>query len=182
MAETEEPAPEEDVALDRLVRRGLVWSFVNTASTRGINFLITVILAHLVAPSDWGVFAVALVTMSLLLSLNDVGISSAIVRFPGDIHDVAATGATLILGASFALYGVLFALSPVVARVLNVPDATGVLRLLAVSVILDAFFAVQSAAITREFKQHYRTISDLANLAVFSTVAIGLALHGSGPW
>ena len=183
MAEaTDEPAHGEGDSLDRLVRRGLTWSFVNTASTRGINFLITVVLAHLVAPSDWGVFAVALVTMSLLLSLNDVGISSAIVRFPGDVRDIAATGATLILGASFALYGVLFALSPVVARVLNVPEATGVLRLLAVSVILDAFFAVQSAAITREFKQHYRTISDLANLAVFSTVAIGLAVHGSGPY
>jgi O-antigen/teichoic acid export membrane protein len=183
MAEaTEEPAEAEGDSLDRLVRRGLVWSFVNTASTRGINFLITVVLAHLVAPSDWGVFAVALVTMSLLLSLNDVGISSAIVRFPGDVRDIAATGATLIIGASFALYGVLFALSPVVARVLKVPEATGVLRLLAVSVILDALFAVQSAALTREFKQRQRTISDLANLAVFSTLAISLAVHGSGPW
>ncbi len=183
MAEaTEEPAEADGDSLDRLVRRGLVWSFVNTASTRGINFLITVVLAHLVAPSDWGVFAVALVTMSLLLSLNDVGISSAIVRFPGDVREIAATGATLIIGASFALYGVLFALSPVVARVLKVPEATGVLRLLAVSVILDALFAVQSAAMTREFKQRQRTISDLANLAVFSTLAISLAVHGSGPW
>lgn len=179
---TEDPAPPDGEGLDRLVRRGLIWSFVNTASTRGVNFGITVILAHLVAPSDWGVFAVALVTMQLLLSLNDVGISSAIVRFPGDVRDIAATGATLILGASVALYGVLFALSPVVARVLNVPSATGVLRLLAVSVILDALFAVQSAAITREFKQQYRTYSDLANLVVFSSLAIGLAAHGSGPW
>jgi O-antigen/teichoic acid export membrane protein len=183
MAEaTEEPAEAEGDSLDRLVRRGLVWSFVNTASTRGINFLITVVLAHLVAPSDWGVFAVALVTMSLLLSLNDVGISSAIVRFPGDVRDIAATGATLIIGASFALYGVLYALSPVVARVLNVPEATGVLRLLAVSVILDSLFAVQSAALTREFRQRQRAISDLANLVVFSTLAIGLAVHGYGPW
>jgi O-antigen/teichoic acid export membrane protein len=179
---TEEPTNDGGGSLDRLVRRGLVWSFVNTASSRGANFLITVVLAHLVAPEDWGVFAVALVTMQLLLSLNDMGVSSAIVRFPGNIVDVAATGATLIFGASLALYGVLFALSPVLARVLNVPGATGVLRLLAVSVLLDALFAVPSAAITREFKQHLRTVSDLSNLAVFSTVAITLAVHGSGPW
>lgn len=179
---TEEPAQDEGDSFDRVVKRGLIWSFVNTASTRGINFLITVVLAHLVAPKDWGVFAVALVTMQLLLSLNDVGISSAIVRFPGDVRDIAATGATLIFGASLALFGILFALSPVVARVLNVPTATGVLRLLSVSVLLDAVFAVQSAAITREFKQHFRTISDMANLLVFSVVAIGLAIHGSGPW
>ena len=184
---TEDPtagdsAPGEGEPLDQLVKRGLAWSFLNTASTRGINFLITVVLAHLVAPKDWGVYAVALVTMQLLLSLNDVGISSAIVRFPGDISEVAATGMTLIFTASILLYGILFALAPVVARVLNVPGATGVLRLLAVSVLLDAAFAVQSAGLTREFKQQFRAFSDMANLIVFSSVAIGLALHGSGPW
>src|SRR4051794_15168969 len=96
---TDEPAQAEGDSLDRLVKRGLGWSFVNTALTRGANFLITVKLTHIVAPREWGVFAAALVMMQPLLSLNDVGISSAIVRFPGDVRDVAATGATLILGA-----------------------------------------------------------------------------------
>jgi PST family polysaccharide transporter len=182
MAEDDAPTTEEAQPLDQLVRRGLRWSFVNTAAGRTANFLVGVIIARIVVPDDYGTFAVALVTTTFLLSLNDVGVSAAIVRWPGDIREIASTAATLVLAVSTGMYLVLFAAAPWLARVLNVPDAGGLIRLLGLSVVLDALFAVPTVAITRSFAQHHRTLSDMVSLVFGSAVAIVLAARGYGAW
>jgi PST family polysaccharide transporter len=168
--------------LGHSVRRGLKWSFANTAVSRLANFLVGVAVARILVPKDFGVFAVALVVLQLLLSLNDSGVSSAIVSWPGKIEEIAATGATLIMVATGILYAALFLTAPLLADAFNVPQAADILRVLALGVVIDAFFAVPSASITRSFNQHHRAIADGASLVVSSVVLIVLAIGGLGTW
>jgi O-antigen/teichoic acid export membrane protein len=168
--------------LGHSVRRGLKWSFANTAASRLVNFLVGVAVARILVPKEFGVFAVALVVLQLLLSLNDSGVSSAIVSWPGEIEEIAATGATLVLAASTILYVALFVSAPALADAFGVPQATDILRVLAVGVVIDGCFAVPSAAITRTFNQHHRAIADGASLVVSSIVLIALAASGFGTW
>jgi len=61
------------------------WSLVNTVIMRLGNFLIGVILARgLLGPRDWGLYAIGLVALAVLLSANELGVSLAIVRWEGD--------------------------------------------------------------------------------------------------
>ena len=54
-------------------------------------------------PEDYGIYAAALVALSALLSMNELGVSLAIVRRPGDVSRIAPTVKTLALGFSFLL-------------------------------------------------------------------------------
>jgi len=168
--------------LGALVRNSLGWSFANNVVGRSLTFVSSLVLARLLVPREFGVFAIALVVYSLLISLNDVGIYATIVRWPGDIDEVAPTATTLIFLTSLACYGVFFMAAPYCCRLVGAPDAAGVTRLLALAIVVDGIFAVPVAMLTRYFRQDRRTIADLVNSVVATVVSIVLALHGYGVW
>lgn len=178
-------APGGDAAgtdLARAVGRGLRWSLGSSALARAGTLLTGVVLARLLAPADYGLYTVAFVTLVLLANVNDIGLEATLVRWPGDVARVARTATTLIFSASVALYGVAFVGAPYLARALNAPGATGVVRLLAFCVVINGAFAVPSALLTRAFAQHKRAAADVAGFVVSTVVTIGLAVAGAGAW
>ena len=133
-------------------------------------------------PREFGVFAIALVVYSLLINLNDIGISTTIVRWPGNLDEVAPTATTLIFLTSLVVYGVFFIAAPYCCRLVGAPDAASVTRLLALAIIVDGIFAVPTGMLTRYFRQDRRAIADLVNSAVATVISIVLAVHGYGVW
>jgi O-antigen/teichoic acid export membrane protein len=180
--ETPAPAPPEGADLNRAVGRGLRWSLFSSALARAGTLLSGVILARLLAPEDYGLYTVAFVTLVLLANVNDVGLEATLVRWPGDVAAVARTAATLVFGVSVALFGAAFLAAPLLARSLNSPGATGIIRLLALCVVINGVFAVPSALLTRAFAQDKRAVADVAGFVVSTALTIGLAVAGAGPW
>jgi O-antigen/teichoic acid export membrane protein len=172
----------EGAELGRAVGRGLRWSLFSSALARAGTLVSGVILARLLVPADYGLYTVAFVTLVLLANVNDVGLESTLVRWPGDVAAVARTAATLIFSVSVALYAAAFAAAPFLARSLNAPEATGIIRLLAFCVVINGVFAVPSALLTRTFAQDKRAVADVAGFVVSTGVTIGLAVAGAGAW
>ncbi|WP_239405139.1 lipopolysaccharide biosynthesis protein [Frankia sp. Cj3] len=164
------------------VRRGLGFSLLNNALSRLGTVVTGIVLARLLSPSDYGDFAVALVVLNALLSINELGVSLAIVRWPGEPRLIAPTVQTLSTGFSIGLYLLTLVLAPTIADLLGSPAATGLVRVLALSMIVDGVASVPAALLTRAFQQGRRMIADLAALAVNTGVTIGLAALGHGAW
>lgn len=163
-------------------RRGLGWSFGNTIVQRLGNLLAGIVLARILAPEDYGVFAVALVVLNVGLSMNELGISLAVVRWQTGLDRIAPTVATIALAWSVVLYGVAFFAAPLIADALTAPEATTLIRVLSVSIIVDALTAVPAALMTRFFMQRTRMVIDVTAFLVSTAVAIGLAINGMGAW
>ncbi len=161
-------------------KKALWWSVANTFVGRVGTTLIGIVLARILVPEDYGVFAVALVMLNALLSLNELGVSLAIVRWPGDVARIAPTVKTLALVSSVALWIAMFFAAPVLANALSTPEATFLVQLLTLSVLIDAVTAVPAALMTRDFMQRERMIVDTTSFVVSSTLAIGLAVTGHG--
>ena len=174
--------PPEPEPLHQTARRALWWSVANNMVGRVGTTLMGIVLARLLVPEDYGVYAVALVALNALLSMNELGVSLAIVRRPGDVSRIAPTVKTLALGSSLILWVVMFAAAPRVAAAVGAPEATNVLRLLTLSVLIDALTAVPSALMTRDFMQKERLIVDTAGFVVGAVTAIALAIAGFGAW
>jgi PST family polysaccharide transporter len=168
--------------LGAVARNSLGWTFANNVAGRSLTFISSLVLARLLVPREFGVFAIALVVYSLLISLNDIGISATIIRWPGDVDQVAPTATTLIFLTSLIVYAVFFIVTPYCCRLVGAPDATGVTRLLALAIIVDGIFAVPAGMLTRYFRQGRRTIADLVNSVVAAIISITLAVHGYGVW
>jgi O-antigen/teichoic acid export membrane protein len=164
------------------VRRALGMSLLNTAIGRLGTFLTGIVLARLLVPVDFGVYAVALVALTALLSLNELVVSIAIVRWPGDPRRIAPTVTTISITFSAILYAICFLAAPAFSAALGAPGATGVVRLLCVTVIIDGITAAAVQFANREFRQGARLVVDISNLVLTTGVTVGLATTGHGAW
>lgn len=174
------PEPEGD--LTSQVRSGLSWSFGSNIFSRITTLVTGVIMARLLAPEDFGVFAVAMVAMTILVNINDLGLEQSVVRWPGDIARVAPTAVTVIFGFSAFLCAACLIGAGPFSRALGAPEATPIVRLLALGLIFNGAFAVPSAILTREFRQDKRTYADLTGFVVGTVITLVLAVMGFGPW
>lgn len=172
----------EAAGLHGKVSRGLRWSVVNTIISRMGSLLTGIVLARILEPKDYGVYAVALVVLSALLSMNELGVSLAVVRWDRDPRQIAPTVATLSVLTSGVLYAACFLAAPFVARTLNAPSATTMIRVLCLCVFVDAAAAVPAAIMARAFEQRRRFVVDISAFVIGTALSIGLALAGVGAW
>ncbi|WP_405921993.1 oligosaccharide flippase family protein [Streptomyces sp. NBC_00122] len=172
------PAPP---ALGRKVGVAARWSLVNTVVMRLGNFATGIILARFfLGPEAWGVYGIAQTVLLVLLSANELGVSLAIVRWEGDPRRFAPTVLTLSALSSCLLYTALFAAAPAVAGVLGSPEASGVLRVMCLCVVIDGVAQVPGGFLTREFAQGKRMIIDGLNFVLSTSVTLLLAFEGWG--
>ena len=70
----------------RLAGRGLSWSLFGNVLAKAGSFLVSLVLARLLSPSDYGVFGIALAASQLLMHINDAGIIAATVQWRGSLE------------------------------------------------------------------------------------------------
>ena len=168
--------------LGRKVRTGLLFSFFNNAIGRMGTVLVGILLARLLTPEDYGVFAAALVALNALYILYDLGVGAALVRWPGDIDEIAPTVTTLAIAGGALTYAACWLIAPWFAETMNAPESAGVVRLLGVTVLIGGITAAPVAQLDRDFRQGRRMIGELVTFATSTVVTISLAVAGKGPW
>ncbi|KOV84950.1 oligosaccharide flippase family protein [Nocardia sp. NRRL S-836] len=164
------------------IRRALGLSLLNTVFGKIGTLLTGILLARVLVPEDFGVFAVALVALGALLAINELGVSLALVRWPGDPRQIAPTVTTISIASSGLLYALCWFAAPSFSAALGAPDATGVVRLLCLSVLIDGATAAAAQFTNREFRQGARLVVDMSNLVLTTGVTVGLALADHGAW
>lgn len=169
-----------DDALPTRAVRAAGWSFANTIFSRLGTLAIGIALARVLGPHEFGIFAIALVAQVALLSFNEIGVSLAVVRWREDPRTFAPTVNTIAVASSAVLTVALMFAAPALAHAFGEPQATAVIRLLAVSVLLDGLVATCAAAMQREFMQRERTIADQVNTWLGAGLSLALAVGGMG--
>ena len=161
----------------------LRWSLIAQFLARAGQFGLGLVLARLLTPHEFGTYTVALGVFLILLTIDDLGIVKGLVRWPGRFADVAPTARTLGLVTGVGVYAVAFALAPVIADVASTPNATLVIRVLCLGVLIDSSLQiVPAASLQRTFRQDLWVIVELSRIVVLATVTIVLASWGVGVW
>jgi O-antigen/teichoic acid export membrane protein len=163
-----------------MAARALGWTFVSNALSKLGTVGIGVTLARMLGPHVFGTYAVAWVALLAVLSLNDLSVSLAIVRWPGDPAEIAPTVTTIAVTGSVAVYAVCFFGAPGYASAMGAPAAASVIRVLALSVVLDGLTCTPVGLLDRGFRQDRRMIADQVNGWLGALVSIGLAWAGLG--
>jgi O-antigen/teichoic acid export membrane protein len=161
--------------------RGLRWSLLGTFITKMGSFAMGLALAHILAPADFGVYAIAIAATAVLMHINDVGLIAATVQWRGKLEDMAPTAASLAMALATLIYGLFWLAAPAFAAAAGNREATGVVRLLALIIVIDGITAVRSGALMRNFQQGRLVTANAVGLVANAAVAIGLALNGTGP-
>ena len=174
------PAQEDLPSLSARVRQGTLWSSLSTVILRLTNISITAVVAHILTPRDFGVFTVALTAYTITASLGELGIASCLIRADLDIDDMAPTMVTFSLTTSAIFAGAMAVFAPHIAAALGSADGTGPVRVMALTVFINGFFAVPGAQLTRDFKQGTLFLANVISLVPSTAVLLFLAKSGSG--
>ena len=159
----------------------LGWSFTNSVVAKLGTVGVGIMLARLLGPHSFGTYAVASVALNILSNFNDLGVGLAIACWPGEPREIAPTVTTISVVTSVALYAGCYAGAPSYAAAMGAPAATGVVRTLALIVVIDGFSIVPAGLLQRYFRQGQRMISDQVNIWLGTAVTAALALAGFGP-
>ena len=164
----------------RAVRRGLAWSTASNIVLRVGNLLVGIVMARLIAPEEFGIFAVALTVWSVLGSVAEFGLGADLVRredYRRHLPTVATMGAVL----SLSLAAAMFFGAAGIADLFGSPGATGVVQLMAVPMALIGLSVVPAALLQRAMRQGTLFAIDGSALVVSTSVTVVLALVGLGP-
>ena len=92
--------PADAATIGRKAGRGLKWSLFGTVATRIGSFVMALVLAHLLNPEDFGVYAIALAVTQVMMHINDLGVIAATIQWRGRLQDVAPTATVVALVTS----------------------------------------------------------------------------------
>ena len=162
------------------VRRGALWSIASTLVLRLASIFITAIVAHILTPHDFGVFAVASTAYTIIASVGELGAASCLIRADLDIDALAPTMTSASLMSTALLAAVMTAFAGPIAEALGSVDGAGPIRVMALAVLLVGVFSVPGAQLTRDFKQDKLFLANIISFAVSTPVLLILAKSGSG--
>lgn len=167
-------------SLGSLVGRGAAWSVAANFTMRFASIAITALLARLLSPEDFGIFAIALAVYLVVSSLAELGMASAIARAPTEPDDIAPTVASISILVSFVMSLAMFFGASVIATALGQPAAAEPIRILSLSLALTGIFAVPGAQLVREFRQDRIFLATIVGFLVGNPLLIFLAVNGGG--
>jgi lipopolysaccharide exporter len=141
---------------------------------------VTAVVAHILAPRDFGVFAVALTAYTIIFNLSEFGVASCLVRADLDIDAMAPTMVTVSLATSAMSAEAMAVFARPIATALGSADGAEAIRVMALAVLINGFFAVPSAQLTREFRQDKLFLANILSLVPSTAALLILAKSGSG--
>jgi len=161
--------------------KGTFWTYASYYSGKIIVFLSTIVLARLLTKEDFGVVGYALVVISLLDVLSDLGVGAALVYHRENPH-AASTAFWLGIFVGVALFGISWFVAPLAGWYFNDPRAVPVIRVLALTFPVSAFSNVHDNLLKKALEFRRKFVPDLSRSVAKGIFSILFAVFGLGAW
>jgi O-antigen/teichoic acid export membrane protein len=153
----------------------LIWKAIQVGGTRGLFFVRTLILATLLGPADFGLFAIAVSAIGVLMTTTELGMVPALVQRQ-EAEDSHYDGAwTVGVMRALGVSAVLVIAAPAIADLFAEPRAAALLRVLAAKPLIDATASIRIVALLRGLNYRRVAMVSLAGAVAETGVSIALA-------
>ena len=177
-----EPRTENRDNLRQSTVSGIGWTSIAQIGRQGALFLVSIVLARLLTPEDYGLVGMILVFTGFVALFAELGFGAALIqRDEIEIrHYDSVFWLNLMMGA--LLTALFLVIAPYISKFYREPSLTPLIRLVSVNFLIISVSIVQKTIIQREM--NFRKIAKIDILAVLigGIVAIIMALSGQGVW
>lgn len=161
---------------------GTIWKFFERIGVFGTQFIIQVILARILVPSDYGALSIMMVFVTVSNVIIQNGFNAGLIQRKDVIDEDYSSVLWMTLGISSVLYFVIFCLAPLIAYIYKMPILIAPLRVIAIGLFPGAINSIQIAKVSREFDFKKLFISNIFGIIVSGTIGIIIAIYGGGLW
>lgn len=159
-----------------------LWKLLERGSVQVIQLFITIILARILMPSEYGIIALIMVFVNICSVIVDGGFNTALIQKKNADNIDFSTIFFFGLLMSFIMYGVMFMASPSIADFYNQPELVPIIRVVSLVLILYSINAVQNAFVSRNLLFRKMFICSLGSVISSGMIGVIMAYHGYGVW
>lgn len=160
----------------------LIWRFLERSGAQLVGFIVTIVLARLLTPEDYGTIALISVFISILNVFVDSGLGTALVQKKDADNIDFSTVFYVNLFFCIILYILLFIIAPFLANFYKNTNLTSIIRVLGITILISGIKNIQNSYVSRtlQFKKFF--FSTITGTIVAAIVGIWMAYNGFGVW
>ena len=161
---------------------GVFWSFLERAGQQGISFFISIILARLLLPAQFGLVGMLSLFIEIARVFVDSGFGAALIqrKKATDIDACSIFYFNVLVG--LLAMGLLCVLAPLVADFYHQPILTPLMRALSVTLVINSFAGVQTALLSKRIDFKTQLKVGVAATLLSGVIGIAMAIQGFGVW
>lgn len=160
----------------------MVWRFLERCGAQIITFVVSVVLARLLVPEDYGKIALITVFTTILQVFVDSGLGTALIQ-KNDSDDLDFSSVFYFnFAVCIVLYAGMFFSAPYIAKFYNDVSLTPIIRVISLTIIISGVKGIQQSYVSKNmlFKKFF--YSTLGGTIFSAFLGIYLAYAGAGVW
>jgi len=162
--------------------KGLAWTGAAKSFAQILGAVVTLVLARLLTPADFGLIAMVAVVTGFLTVLGDFGFSAALIQRKELEERHRSSVFWLGLGVGVVLSAILVLSAPLLAELYRDARITWIVRVLALGFVLTPLGSVHGALLSREMKFRSLALAETVGVLLGSGSALVLSLFDYGVW
>jgi O-antigen/teichoic acid export membrane protein len=162
--------------------KGIAWSGIDNVAQFGVTFVVSIVLARLLSPDDYGLIGIITIFTAICTTLINGGFTTALIRKKDATDDDYNTAFLVNLGVSALLYVVIYFFSPFIADFFHRQELVALTQVSSLGMIIGALGLVQQTRLTKRID--FKTQTKITIIASFASGIVGIvmALLGFGVW
>lgn len=161
---------------------GIRWSVFQRGSYFVLSTIVTIILARLLNPEDFGLVAMAAVFTGISTTFLDMGLKDTLVREKNPSNDFICTMFWLTFFFSIFVWIILIILAPAIGHLYNEKIVKIIIYCLSVNVLFSGVRTIYQALLEKAFNFKKIAIFELISRLVSSAVGVFMGIFGFGVW
>ncbi|MCH2556036.1 MAG: lipopolysaccharide biosynthesis protein [Alcanivorax sp.] len=160
----------------------MIWNFLEQLARRGMGIIITIILAKLLTPEDFGLISMMAIFLALGQSLMDSGFTQALIRKKNAKEEDYNTAFYSNIGLGVVSYALLYICAPAISAFYNEPNLEILIRVSSIAILINSFQVVQIADLSRKLDFKTQLKATFPAVLLSGVIAVLLAKEGFGVW
>lgn len=161
---------------------GVLWSALERFSLQGIQFIINIIMARLLSPSDYGLIAMLAIFLQISQAFIDSGFTNALIQRKDRTETDFSTVFYFNVVIAGVFYLILFVSAPWIADFYHMPALVVITRIIALNLVISALSAVHKTKLTINIDFKTQSKASLSAAVISGIIGIWMAYVGWGVW
>lgn len=170
------------MSIKQQAAKGVMWNTIERFSSQGIQFVLTIVIARILSPDDYGLVAMLSIFMAIAQTLIDSGFGNALIQKKDRTETDYSTTFYFNIVVSTFIYLLLFLIAPWISSFYSQPTLVSITRVFGLVLIINSFSIVQQARLTIVLDFKKQAFASLLSVLVGGVVGVWMAYHGFGVW
>lgn len=169
-------------SLKQQTAKGVLWSAIERFSVQGLQFILGVVLARILMPSDYGLVGMLTIFIAISQTIVDSGFGSALIQKKDRNEVDYSTAFYFNIVVGLVLYFILFFSAPLIAQFYDTPQLESLTKVIGINIFIASLAIVQRAKLTIKLDFKTQARASLTSVVIGGVIGITMAYNGFGVW